>query len=116
IELPKNINAFTISPKDITKNLKNIKIVQLEAAQIPRSLQDVEYAIINGNYVISSGMKLTQGLQQEKSDAYVNWAVIKTSELNSKFGSDVKEILNGKDFQAYARKKFLGYKYPSSWK
>lgn len=116
IELPKEINAFTVAPKDIKSNSKNIKIVQLEAAQIPRSLQDVDFAIINGNYVISSGMKLTQGLQQEKSDAYVNWAVVRTNEENSKFASDVREILNGKDFQGYARKKFQGYKYPSSWK
>lgn len=116
IELPKNINAFTVAPKDISKNLKNIKIIQLEAAQIPRSLQDVDFAIINGNYVVSSGMKLTTALQQEKSDAYVNWAVIRAKEENSKFGNDVKEILNSKEFKAYAHKKFIGYKYPTSWK
>jgi D-methionine transport system substrate-binding protein len=116
IELPKNINAFTVAPKDIKTNIKNIKIVQLEAAQIPRSLQDVEYAIINGNYVVSSGMKLTTALLQEKSDAYVNWAVIRTKEEKSKFGTDVLEILNSKEFQTYSKKKFPGYKYPTSWK
>lgn len=116
IELPKNINAFTVAPKDIKSNPKNLKIVQLEAAQVPRSLRDVEYAIINGNYVVSSGLQLTMALQQEQSDAYVNWAVIRTSDENSKFATDVKEILNSKEFQAYAKKKFKGYKYPTSWK
>jgi D-methionine transport system substrate-binding protein len=116
IELPKNINAFTVAPKDIKTNFKNIKIVQLEAAQIPRSLQDVDYAIINGNYVVSSGLQLTAALQQEKSDAYVNWAVIRAKDENSKFANDVKEILNSKEFQAYSKKKFKGYRYPTSWK
>lgn len=116
IELPKTMNAFTVAPKDIKTNVKNIKIIQLEAAQIPRSLQDVDFAIINGNYVVSSGMQLTNALQQEKSDAYVNWAVIRAKEENSKFATDVKEILNSKEFQAYSKKKFKGYKYPTSWK
>ena len=116
IELPAKYDPFKISPLDIVKNPKNIKIVQLEAAQIPRALQDVDYAIINGNYVVSSGMSLTSKLMAEKSDAYINWAVIRTSEVNSDFGKAVIEALNSKEFQAYAKNKFKGYKYPSNWK
>lgn len=116
IELPAKIDPFKVSPQDITKNPKNIKIVQLEAAQIPRALLDVDYAIINGNYVVSSGLSLTSKLAPEKSDAYVNWAVIKTKDAQGDFAKAVKEVLNSKEFQTYAKNKFKGYKYPSSWK
>lgn len=116
IELPAKFDPFKIAPKDIVKNPKNIKIVQLEAAQIPRATQDVDYAIINGNYVVSSGMSLTSKLMGEKSDAYINWAVVRSKEAQSDFAKAVIEALNSKEFQAYAKNKFKGYKYPSSWK
>lgn len=116
IELPAKIDPFKITPQDITKNVKNIKVVQLEAAQIPRALADVDYAIINGNYVVSSGMALTSALSPEKSDAYVNWAVVRTKDANNDFSKAVKDALNSAEFKTYAKNKFKGYKYPSSWK
>ncbi len=116
IELPAKIDPFKVSPMDIVKNPKNIKVVQLEAAQIPRALQDVDFAIINGNYVVSSGMSLTSKLAPEKSDAYINWAVVRTKEAQSDFAKAVTEALNSKEFQTYAKNKFKGYKYPSTWK
>jgi D-methionine transport system substrate-binding protein len=116
IELPAKIDPFKISPMNITKNLKNIKIVQLEAAQIPRARMDVDYAIINGNYVVSSGMALTSALFMEKSEAYVNWAVMRRKDADTDFGKAVKEALNSNEFKTYAKNKFKGYKYPSSWK
>jgi len=116
IELPAKIDPFKVGPQDIVKNPKNIKIVQLEAAQIPRALQDVDYAIINGNYVVSSGMLLTSKLAPEKSDAYINWAVMRTKDAQGDFAKAVKEALSSKEFQVYAKNKFKGYKYPSHWK
>jgi D-methionine transport system substrate-binding protein len=116
IELPAKIDPFKVGPSDITKNIKNIKIVQLEAAQIPRALTDVDYAIINGNYVVSSGMLLTSALAPERSDAYVNWAVVRTKEVGSPFAKAVVEALNSNEFKTYAKNKFKGYKYPSNWK
>ena len=47
------VNATT---KDITSNPHNVKIVELEAAQIPRSLDDVAFAVINGNYAMEAGL------------------------------------------------------------
>lgn len=116
ITLPQKIDPFKVSPLDIVKNPKKLKLVQLEAAQIPRSLQDVDYAIINGNYVVSSGMSLTSKLAPEKSNAYINWAVVRSKDAQSAFAKDVIAALNSKEFQTYAKNKFKGYKYPSTWK
>ena len=41
---------------DIAENPKNLKIVEIEAAQLPRSLPDVDIAVINGNYAIDAGL------------------------------------------------------------
>jgi D-methionine transport system substrate-binding protein len=45
---------------DITENPKKLKIVEIEAAQLARSLQDVDMAVINGNYAIDAGLNVSK--------------------------------------------------------
>lgn len=115
IKLKDGINPLTASKADIAENLKNIKIVELEAAQLPRSRADVDFAVVNGNYAISSGMKLTEALFQEPSFAYVNWSAVKTADKDSQWLKDVTEAYNSDAFKAYAHKRFEGYKSPATW-
>lgn len=115
IKLKDGINPLTASKADIAENLKNIKIVELEAAQLPRSRADVDFAVVNGNYAISSGMKLTEALFQEPSFAYVNWSAVKTVDKDSQWLKDVTEAYNSDAFKAYAHKRFEGYKSPAAW-
>lgn len=51
--------------KDIVANEKKLDIMEIEAAQIPRSLQDVDIAVINGNYAIEAGLLVSQALAAE---------------------------------------------------
>ena len=116
IEVAKNANPLLVGVKDISKNPKNLKIKLLEAAQLPRVLADVDYAVINGNYATSSGIALDSALSQEKSELYVNWAVTTEKNANSKFAQDLVAAINSDEFKKYAKAKFKGYKYPSAWK
>ena len=115
IKLKDNINPLTASKADIAENPKNIKIVELEAAQLPRSRADVDFAIVNGNYAMSSGMKLTEALFQEPSFAYVNWSAVKTADQDSQWLKDVTEAYNSEAFTTYAHQRFAGYQYPAAW-
>ncbi len=115
IKLKEGVNPLTASKADIAENLKNIQIVELEAAQLPRSRQDVDFAIVNGNYAMSSGMKLTETLFQEPSFAYVNWSAVKTADKDSQWVKDVTDAYNSEAFKSYAHKRFAGYKYPAAW-
>lgn len=55
---------------DITANPKNLKIVEMEAAQLPRALQDVDMAVINGNYAKEAGLSPAEnGLYVEAADS-----------------------------------------------
>ena len=103
------------SKADIAENTKNIKLVEMEAANLPRSRQDVDFAIVNGNYAMSSGMKLTETLFQEPSFAYVNWSAVRTADKDSKWVKDVTDAYNSDEFKSYAKTKFAGYKYPAVW-
>ena len=68
IKLKKGI-GFKATPADVVENPKHLKFKELEAAQLPRSLDDVDLAVITMNYVMSSGMDVKkQGMFWEKDD------------------------------------------------
>ncbi len=66
--------GITATIADIESNPYNISFKEVEAAQIPNVLQDVDYAIINSNYAIEAGIDpMTQALAMEgSSSAYAN--------------------------------------------
>lgn len=115
LKLKDNIDPLKASKADIAENSKNIKLVEMEAANLPRSRQDVDFAVVNGNYAMSSGMKLTEALFQEPSFAYVNWSAVRTADKDSKWVKDVEAAYNSDEFKIYAKTKFAGYKYPAAW-
>lgn len=115
LKLKDNIDPLTASKADIAENPQNIKLVELEAAQLPRSRQDVDFAVINGNYATSSGIKLTDALYQEPSYAYVNWAAVRQQDKNAPWVRDVTNAYNSDAFKQYAHQTFPGYKYPAIW-
>ena len=116
ITLKDNIDPLTASKSDIADNSKyDIKIVELEAAQLPRARDEVDFAIINGNYATDAGIKLTEALFQEPSFAYVNWSAIKTADKDKKWVKDVTNAYNSEAFKKYAHDSFPGYKYPKIW-
>lgn len=54
---------------DVLENPKNLEILEIEAAQVPRSLQDVDIAVVNGNYAIEAGLSVSDALAVEASDS-----------------------------------------------
>ena len=58
------INA---TKQDIVENPKNLDIQEIEAAQVARTLQDVDIAVVNGNYAIDAGLKVSDALAIEDS-------------------------------------------------
>jgi D-methionine transport system substrate-binding protein len=74
---------------DIVENPYNIELVELEAAQIPRNLPDVSFAIMNGNYAMEAGYSVAEdALVYESPDSeaaatYVNVIAVKEGNENS---------------------------------
>ncbi|WP_180994827.1 MetQ/NlpA family ABC transporter substrate-binding protein [Clostridium sp. chh4-2] len=67
--------GLTATKKDIVENEKKLDIIESEAAQIPRAIKDVDIAVINGNYAIQAGFKVSDALAIEdaKSVAAVTY-------------------------------------------
>ena len=62
--------GLTATKKDIVENKKDLAIKEIEAAQIPRSLKDVDIAVVNGNYALEAGLKVNKdALATEDADS-----------------------------------------------
>lgn len=87
ITLKANITPSSATKLDIVENPKNLDIIELEAAQIPHALPDGAIGVINGNYALGAGLKLSDAVaKEENSDVnvvqYVNVLVVKEGREN----------------------------------
>lgn len=114
VTIKAGVDPIRASEKDVAENPKKLKFIPLEAAQLPRSLGDTEYAIVNGNFAISSGLKLTEAVVLEKTpDYYLNVVAVKTADKNTQWAKDITEAYRSKEFKAVVDSKFQGYAKPS---
>lgn len=71
--------GITATPRDIVENPANIKFSEVEAAQLPKVLKDVDFALINANYALGANLNPTKDalLVEDSSSAYVNIVAVK---------------------------------------
>lgn len=114
ITIKAGVDPLRASEKDVDQNPKKLKFIPLEAAQLPRSLGDTEYAIVNGNFAISSGLKLTEAVVLEKTpDYYLNVVAVKNADKNTPWAKDIADAYRSKEFRAVVDSKFQGYAKPT---
>jgi D-methionine transport system substrate-binding protein len=90
-----------VSELDVIKNPGGIKIVPLEAAQAPRALDDVDFAAIQGNFAIYSGLKLTNAFALEKmSTPYINVVAVKRGNAEAAWARDIVDGYKSTTFKA----------------
>lgn len=115
ITLKEDIDLFRVRKTDITSNPKNLKILEIEAAQMVRARQDVDYAVINGNFAQDAGIPFTDALYIEPSKHFVNWVVVKKADSDTPWAKTLIDIINSDGFKAYTQAHFPGYNLPLSW-
>lgn len=102
--------GITATINDIAENPHNIKFNELDAAQIPNVLKDVDYAIINSNFAISAGLNpVKDSLAIEgSSSAYSNILAVKEGTENSDSVKALKAALESKQVADYISEKYDG--------
>ena len=97
---------------DIEENPNNLEIVELEAAQVPRVVNEVAYVVLNGNYALEANYTVKKdALAYEKSDSeaaktYVNVIAVKEGNENSEKIKALVDVL-----KSDSSKKFIDEKY-----
>ena len=102
--------SITATVNDIEENPHNIKFNELDAAQIPNVLKDVDYAVINSNFAISAGLNpVKDSLAIEgSSSAYSNILAVKEGTENSDSIKALKAALESKQVADYISEKYDG--------
>lgn len=102
--------GITATVKDIAENPYGIEFKEVEAAQLPNILKDVDYAVINSNYAISADLNpLNDSLAIEgSSSAYGNILAVKEGKENEPWAKALKAALESKKVADFINDKYKG--------
>lgn len=102
--------GITATILDIVENPKNIEFSEVEAAQLPNLLPDVDYAVINSNYAISAGLNPTKDALalEGSSSAYANILAVKEGNENEPLVKALIAALSSKQVADYITEKYDG--------
>ena len=109
--------GITATVLDIVDNPLNLEIVELEAAQLPVRLPDVDMAVINGNYAIDAGLNVADALAIEDADgaaatAYVNVVAVKEGNENNEAILALVEALKSDEISSWMEETYQGAVVP----
>ncbi len=99
---------------DITENPRNIKIKELESAQLARALPDVDFAVINGNNALQAGLNAaTDALAKEEQDSlaaatFANILVVRKGDEGREDIKALIEALKSDKVKAFIEEKYQG--------
>ena len=104
-----------ITAKDITKNPKNIEIVEVDAAQVPSTLQDVDFAVINTNFALNVNLNPTKdALAIESSDSpYANILACREDNKDDEKIKALTEALTSDEVKTFIEEKYQGSIVPT---
>lgn len=110
--------GITATAKDIVENPKNLQIKELEAANIPNALKDVDIACINGNYAQAAGLSVEKdALAVEATDSlaaetYANVLVVKDGNQDSEKTQALAKALKSDAVRDFINKTYEGAVVP----
>ena len=109
--------GITATVNDIADNPHNYEIVELEARLLPTTLQDVDIAVINGNYAIDAGLNIADALAIESAEgeaatAYANVLTVKEGHENDEGIQALLAALESDEVRAFIEETYAGAVVP----
>ncbi|RIJ69763.1 ABC transporter substrate-binding protein [Nakamurella silvestris] len=92
---------------DIADNPKKLEFIETEPAQLPRSLEDVDLAIINGNYALEAGLNPAKDsllLESGENNPYANFVAVRTADKTKPALVKLDELLHSAETKAFIEK------------
>lgn len=111
--------GITATPNDIVENPLSLEFSEQEAAALPRTVGDVDFAVINGNYAIDAGLELADAVAQENAesevirDEYANVIVTTPDLAEDERILALVGVLQTEDFKTYLEETFGGAAQPA---
>lgn len=108
---PKNLTATL---RDIKKNPKKLKIMSAEAALLPKMLDDVAFAIINGNFAMQNGLSGKDAIALEDARSpYANILVVRAGDENKADIIELKKALQSPEVKKFIEDTYKGEVVPA---
>lgn len=110
--------GLTATVKDIAENPKNVKIQELEAAQVSRVKDEVAFVVLNGNYALEAGFSVAKdAIAYEKSDSeaaktYVNIIAVKEGNEENEGVKALVDVLTSDQIRSYINETYDGAVIP----
>lgn len=102
--------------RDIAENPKNLKIIELEAPQLPRSLDDTTVSVINGNYAVESGLTPATdalALESAENNPYANVLTVLADRQDDPALNTLAELLNRPEVRQFIEERYEGSIIPA---
>ena len=112
----KDSNNVASTIADITENPKKLRFVELDAAQLPRSLQDVDVVSINNNYAVQAGLNpAVDAIAREAADGpWVNIIAVRDEDKDKPWVKRLVDAYRSEEVKAFLDKRFKGT-YIATW-
>lgn len=96
--------------KDITDNPKNVKITEVEAAQVPMALPDYDFGVINGNYAVGAGLSdsilVSEDPNSEAAQTFANILAVKPGRENEPAIQALVKALTSEETRKFITEKY----------
>lgn len=100
---------ITATPQDIAENPKNLQFSELEAPQLPRSLEDADIAVINMNFALEAKLDPKSSIYTESSDSpYANIVAVRAGDEKRPELQKLMKALNSQEAKDFINKKYNG--------
>ena len=114
IKVKQDIDPLRVAERDVTENPKNIRLQPVEAAQLPRTVGDVEFSIVPGNFAIASGLDLTSAVVLEEPPVeYQQVVAVRAEDVEKPWAKDLAAAFKSPFFKEVLDKSFPGYVRPA---
>ena len=102
IKLKPNTNPIIVSKNDIAENIAGVDIIEMDSANIPRVLNELDFAVIPGSIVYSANIDSKKALLSETiiPDLEI-MVVVNGGNENSQWAKDIKRIYQSQQFKDY---------------
>lgn len=107
IKLKDGIANYSATPKDIVENKKNLKFVEADAAQLPRSLPDLDGAVINTNIILEAKIDPKSAIFREDANSpYANIITVRKGDESRDEIKKLVEVLNSAEVKKFIQDKY----------
>ncbi|WP_043419293.1 MetQ/NlpA family ABC transporter substrate-binding protein [Cupriavidus basilensis] len=108
-------NGVNATPLDVSDNPKKLKIVELDAAQLARSLPDVAAAVINTNYALAAGLQPARNAiaLEDIHSPYANVIAVRTQDKDKPWVKKLVAAYQSEEVRQFMKSEFKGAMVPS---